>query len=171
MQESKQIANFSEKLGGAALNYSTYDKELYALVRTLQIWQHYLWPRGKLQKRHAKWLEFIEMFPYVIKYENGKKNTVSNTLSRRYALLTSLKTKLLGFEIIKDMYVNDSNFGQVWNSCFKHAFGDYYKHDEFLFKKNKLCVPICSLCEMLVRETHGSGFMGHFEEKKTRNSI
>ncbi|RDY10014.1 hypothetical protein CR513_05520, partial [Mucuna pruriens] len=25
---------------------------------------------GKLQKRHAKWLKFIEMFPYVIKYKN-----------------------------------------------------------------------------------------------------
>ncbi|RDY00743.1 hypothetical protein CR513_16035, partial [Mucuna pruriens] len=32
--EFKPIAYFSEKLSGAALNYSTYDKELYALVRT-----------------------------------------------------------------------------------------------------------------------------------------
>ena len=38
MQDSKPIAYFSEKLSGAALNYPTYDKELYALVRTLQIW-------------------------------------------------------------------------------------------------------------------------------------
>jgi hypothetical protein len=27
------------------LNYPTYDKELYALVRTLKSWQHYLWPK------------------------------------------------------------------------------------------------------------------------------
>ena len=45
MQDSKPIAYFSEKLSGAALNYPTYDKELYALVRILQTWQHYLWPR------------------------------------------------------------------------------------------------------------------------------
>jgi hypothetical protein len=45
LQDHKPIAYFSEKLSGAALKYSTYDKELYALVRTLQIWQHYLWPR------------------------------------------------------------------------------------------------------------------------------
>ena len=31
MQEGKPIAYFSEKLNGAALNYPTYDKELYAL--------------------------------------------------------------------------------------------------------------------------------------------
>jgi len=36
------IAYFSEKLHGAALNYLTYDKELYALVRALQTWEHYL---------------------------------------------------------------------------------------------------------------------------------
>jgi hypothetical protein len=34
---------FSEKLSGPSMNYSTYDKELYALVRTLETWQHYLW--------------------------------------------------------------------------------------------------------------------------------
>ena len=36
MQESRPIAYFSEKLSGASLNYSTYDKELYALKRTLE---------------------------------------------------------------------------------------------------------------------------------------
>lgn len=35
MQEGKPIAYFSEKLNGAALNYPTYDKELYALKRAL----------------------------------------------------------------------------------------------------------------------------------------
>jgi hypothetical protein len=38
MQDRKLIAYFNEKLHGAALNYPTYDKELYALVRTLDTW-------------------------------------------------------------------------------------------------------------------------------------
>jgi hypothetical protein len=33
MQDRRPIAYLSEKLNGAALNYLTYDKELYALVR------------------------------------------------------------------------------------------------------------------------------------------
>ena len=86
MQENKPIAYFSEKLSGATLNYSTYDKELYALVRTLHTWQHYLWCKEfvihsdhealkhlkgqqKLSKCHAKWVEFIEAFPYMIRYK------------------------------------------------------------------------------------------------------
>ncbi|XP_065866582.1 uncharacterized protein [Euphorbia lathyris] len=86
MQDKQPIAFFSEKLSGAALNYPTYDKELYALVRALETWQHYLWPKefvihsdheslkhlkgqGKLNRRHARWMEFIETFPYTIQYK------------------------------------------------------------------------------------------------------
>jgi hypothetical protein len=45
MEDRRPIAHFSEKLSGATLNYPTYDKELYALVRALETWQHYLWPK------------------------------------------------------------------------------------------------------------------------------
>jgi hypothetical protein len=45
MQDRQPIAFFNEKLSGAALNYPTYDKEFYALVRALETWQHYLWPK------------------------------------------------------------------------------------------------------------------------------
>jgi hypothetical protein len=38
MQEKRPIAFFSEKLSGPTLNYSVYDKELYALVRSLETW-------------------------------------------------------------------------------------------------------------------------------------
>jgi hypothetical protein len=38
MQEDRPVAYFSEKLSGATLNYPTYDKEIYALVRALENW-------------------------------------------------------------------------------------------------------------------------------------
>src|SRR4051812_16399653 len=43
MQEGRPISYFSEKLSGARLNYPVYDKELYALVKVLEVWKHYLW--------------------------------------------------------------------------------------------------------------------------------
>jgi hypothetical protein len=184
MQEGRPVAYFSEKLSGAALNYPTYDKEMYALVRALENWQHYLWPKEfvihtdheslkhlkgqqRLNRRHAKWVEFIETFPYVIRYKQGKENVVADALSRRYALLSILDTKLLGFEYIKDLYAPDSDFGEVFNACEKVAFGKFYRHDGFLFRENKLCVPMCSLRELFVREAHGGGLMGHFGVAKT----
>jgi hypothetical protein len=42
LQEGKSIAYFSKKMSEPSLNYSTYDNELYALVRVLETWQHYL---------------------------------------------------------------------------------------------------------------------------------
>jgi hypothetical protein len=184
MQEGRPVAYFSEKLSGAALNYPTYDKEMYALVRALENWQHYLWPKEfviqtnheslkhlkgqqRLNRRHAKWVEFIETFPYVIRYKQGKENVVADALSRRYALLSILDTKFLGFEYIKDLYAPDSDFGEVFNACEKVAFGKFYRHDGFLFWENKLCVPMCSLRELFVREAHGGGLMGHFGVAKT----
>ena len=38
MQDGRPIAYFSKKLNGASLNYPTYDKEMYALVRALKTW-------------------------------------------------------------------------------------------------------------------------------------
>jgi hypothetical protein len=112
-------------------------------------------------------VEFIETFPYVIRYKQGKENVVADALSRRYALLSMLDTKLLGFEHIKDLYVQDSDFGDVFNACEKVAFGKFYRHDGFLFRETKLCVPMCSLRELLVREAHGGGLMRHFGVAKT----
>jgi hypothetical protein len=43
LQEGKLIAYFSENLSGPSVNYSTHDKELYALVPVLETWKHYLW--------------------------------------------------------------------------------------------------------------------------------
>lgn len=87
----------SEKLSRATLNYPPYDKELHALVKALETWKHYLLSKEfvihtdhktikhlrrqtTLKKRHAKWLEFVETFPYVIKYKKGKKNIFVDAL-------------------------------------------------------------------------------------------
>jgi len=115
LQEGHPIVYFSEKLKGSHLNYSTYDKEFYALVRALQNWQHYLFPKefvihsdheslkylkiqSKLNNIHAKWVEFIEKFPYVIKHKQGKSNVVVNALSRMHTLLNVLDIQYLGFD-------------------------------------------------------------------------
>lgn len=188
MQEMKPIAYFSEKLGGATLNYPTYDKELYALVRALQTWQHYLWPKEfvihtdheslkhlkgqqKLNKRHAKWVEFIETFPYVIKYKKGKENVVADALSRRYVLLNSLEVKLLGFEQIKELYATDADFKETYASCEKFGVGKYFRSDGFLFYDNRLCVPNSSLRDLFVQEAHAGGLMGHFGVAKTSSVL
>jgi hypothetical protein len=35
---------------------------------------------NEVPSRHAKWVEFIKTFLYIIKYNQGKKHIVANTL-------------------------------------------------------------------------------------------
>jgi len=58
--EGHPIAYFSEKMNGVALNYSTYDKELYALVCALQTWQHYLLPKEFVIHSDHESLEYLK---------------------------------------------------------------------------------------------------------------
>ncbi|KAK1600861.1 hypothetical protein QYE76_017948, partial [Lolium multiflorum] len=162
MQEGRPIAYFSEKLSGAKLNYPIYDKELYALIRVLEVWQHYLWPKefiihsdhealkylkaqSTLHRRLAKWVEFIESFPYIIKHKKGKDNI-----------------------ILCDLYATDHDFAEPYRLCaLGKAWEKYHIHDGFLFRANKLCVPESSVRLLLLQESHAGGLMGHFGREKT----
>ncbi|XP_031405674.1 uncharacterized protein LOC116214406 [Punica granatum] len=183
MQDKRPIAYFSEKLSGASLNYSTYDKEFYALIRALETWEHYLVPKefiihtdheslkylkgqNKLNRRHAKWVEYLEIFPYVIKYKQGNINVVADALSRRYALISVMNAKLLGFELIKSRYVDDPYFSPIRLACDKDVVDGYYMHDGYLYKLGKLCIPSGSVRELLVREAHAGGFSRPFRREE-----
>ena len=155
------------------------------MIRVLEVWQHYLWPKEfiihsdheslkylksqtNLNKRHAKWVEFLESFPYIIKYKKGKDNVVADALSRKECLLTRLEIDVLGLEEIKDLYPSDVFFGPLFEKCSPNrGFQDFHLHKGFLFKANKLCIPESSLRLLLLKESHGGGLMGHFGRDKT----
>jgi hypothetical protein len=189
LQEGKPIAYFSEKLSGPLLNYSMYDKELYALVHVLETWQHYLWPkefvihsdheslkhiRGqeKLNKRHAKWVEFIETFPYIIKHRKGKENVIADALSRRYTMLSQLDHTFFGLESINELYATDIDFNDAYENCREgRTWNKYVLQDGLLYRANKLCVPASSVHLLFLQEAHGGGLMGHFRVKETEDVL
>jgi hypothetical protein len=189
LQEGKLIAYFSEKLSGPSLNYSTYDKELYDLVHVLETWQHYLWPQefvihsdheslkhirgqAKLNKRHAKWVAFIETFPYIIKHKKGKENIIDDVLSRRYTMLSQLDHKIFGLKSIKELYTTDINFKDAYENCREgRMWSKYVLQDGLLYRANKLCVLTSFVRLLFLQEAHGGGFMGHFRVKKTEDVL
>ena len=91
-----------------------------------------------MNKRHAKWSEFIESFPYVIKYIKGKENIVAGALSRICMLVTQLELDVIGFEHIKELYEHDETFATP------------YIKDGYLMRANKLCIPKSSLRLLLL---------------------
>ena len=103
-QEKTPIAYFSEKLNEAKHKYSSYGKEIYAIVQALKKWRNYLKPKEfvlytdihtlqfiisqpKVNQIHAKWVEFLQNFTFVIKHTSGKTNKVVDELSRINFLL------------------------------------------------------------------------------------
>jgi hypothetical protein len=183
-QEGKPIAFFSEKLNESRRKYSTYDKEFYAIIRALDYWSHYLLPnefllhsdhealkylnsQQKLNSRHASWVEFLQPYSFSIKHKSGKLNQVADALSRRHSLLSTMEVQVLGFEVLKELYKNDPDFGNVWESCSQGSFNHFLVQEGFLFKNNKLCIPQCSLRRAIIQEVHGGGLAGHFGRDKT----
>ena len=79
---------------------------------------------------------------------------MADALSRRYALISMLTSKLLGFEHLKELYVDDADFANVYQACEHAAFDKFYRHEGYLFRGKQLRIPACSISELLVRKSH-----------------
>jgi hypothetical protein len=189
-QEDRPVAYYSEKLDDAKLKYSTYDKEFYAIVQALKKWRHYLIPKEfvlysdnhalqfvsqqeKLNQKHAKWVEYMQNFTFVINHISGTANKVADALRRKCLLLQEFRVKTLGFENLRDMYAGDADFGEAYEAAEnpvlrdRSPWIDYLVQDRLLFKGNQLCIPDFSMRENLVKEKHSGGLAGHFGHDKT----
>ena len=83
-------------------------------------------------------------------------------------MLTQLDVKISGLEELKPLYAHDKEFSMPYANCSNvKAWDKYHRHDGFLFRANKLCIPECSLRLMLLKESHSGGLIGHFGHETT----
>ncbi|GJS48949.1 reverse mRNAase [Tanacetum coccineum] len=130
-QEGRPVAFFSAKLTEARRKWTTYELEFYAIVRAVKHWEQYLFQQEfvlqtdhealkyfnsqkSISRIHARWMEYLQQFTFVIKYKAGTKNKVADALSRRATLLTTIGTEVIGFDCLKDLYASDEDFSEVW---------------------------------------------------------
>jgi ribonuclease HI len=140
-QDNKPVAYFSEKLNEAKRNYSTYDEEFYAVIQALKKWRHYLVPKEfilysdnqalqlvtrqeKPNHKHEKWVEFMQNFNFVINHISKNSNKVVDALSRKCLILQEFRVKNLGFDSLKEMYRDDSDFKDAYEECENHVLRD-----------------------------------------------
>ena len=74
---------------------------------------------------------------------------------------------VVGFEEMIEMYKDDENFRDIYTtvqnptSHNKSQRMDYLIQGGLLFKRNKLCIPKCSMRENIIKEKHSGGLSGH----------
>jgi hypothetical protein len=126
-----------------------------------------------LNQRHVKWVEYMKNFTFVIKHIFGTANKVVYALSRKCFLLQEFKVKMLGFYDLRNMYIDDQDFKEVYEVAENPILRDrsqwieYMIQEGLLFKGNQLCSPKCSMRVNLLKEQHNGGLAGHFGHDKT----
>jgi hypothetical protein len=104
-----------------------------------------------LNQKQTKWVEFMQNFTFFIKHLFGIANKVANVLSRKCLILQEFHVKNLGFDNLKDMYKDDSDFKDAYEACENIVLRDrsqwieYLIQDGLLFRGNQLCIPKSSM--------------------------
>jgi hypothetical protein len=154
-RDNRLVAYFSEKMNDTKNKYSTYEKELYAVIQDLKKWRHYLIPKEfvlysdnqalqfitrqeKLNEKHTKWVEFMQNFTFVIKHIVGIANKVAYSLSMRSLIVQEFQVKTLGFEHLKEMYKEDADFKEAYEACKNPLLGDRIPWTEYLIQDGLL---------------------------------
>jgi hypothetical protein len=129
--------------------------------------------KEKLNQRHAKWVESMQNFTFVIKHIVGTANKVSDALSRRILIVQEFQVETLGFEHLKQMYQEDPYFKESYEACKNALLGDripwkkYLIKNGLLLKGSQLCIPRFSMRDNLLKEKHSGGLARHFGHDKT----
>lgn len=88
---------------------------------------------------HARYVSFLQNFPFIIQHKSGALNKVSDALNMRTSFLITLTHDIVGFEFLKELYENDVEFKEIWAKCNgKHPCAYFHIRDGYLFKRNRL---------------------------------
>jgi len=71
----------------------------------------------KFNHKHAKWVEFLQSFTFVLKHVSGQENKVVDILNKRSLIMQDCQVQILGFDYLKDLYKNDVDFQEASEAC------------------------------------------------------
>ena len=130
----------------------------------------YLNSQKKLNARHAKWVEFLNEYSFVINHHVGIENKATNALSQLTVTLHRMSGHVIGFDRLKDEYFACLDFDIIYDEVSndnRHDYVDFLVENSYLFKVTKLCIPWTSFRDLLIWEMHAGGLAGHFGRDKT----
>ncbi|GBG83653.1 hypothetical protein CBR_g37455 [Chara braunii] len=200
-QEGKKlrpVEYMSKKMPSQKLTKSTYEKELYAILKALTHWRHYLlgrffyvrtdhqtlrWMKNQpvLSDALKRWIEVIEQYDFVPQYIKGEYNKVADALSRRpnfsSALITEFGLEDNVTQSLVEAYREDQFMSEIirrLEAKDKSTSTEFQLGNGMLFLEKegnkRLCVPDREpLRSLLLGECHNA--TGHFGFKKTAANL
>ena len=168
-QEGKHVVYFSKKLCDSRQKWSTYQQDFYSLVRALKQWENYLMGKEfllytdhqalkflesqkNINKMLTRWLNFLQKFNFTIKHKTSKSNRIVDVLSKRATLLSTMASRVIAFDALKETYAIEDDFSTIWAKCSSQENSeDFLISYGYLFKNSRLYIPKTSLGEVIIK--------------------
>ncbi|KAF8413570.1 hypothetical protein HHK36_001561 [Tetracentron sinense] len=197
VQEGRPVAFASKALSAKSLGFSTYEKELLAVVFAVTKWRPYLIGRHfkiktdhlslKLQQRittplQHKWLTKLMGYDFDLNYRSGKENIVADALSRQHENTTQMISMLMVISMpisdwmiaIQKEWENDADLQRLIEDLKREPMthpGYSWTHDQLRFKGRLVVGPNTDLRTRLLQSAHDSPLGGHSGVYKTVSRI
>lgn len=192
------IAYRSRSLNNAEINYSTYDKEMLAIIDAFREWRCYLEgnkftlitdhapltslkSQNSVSRRQARWVEILQAYDYDLIYRAGPKNIPADALSRKVDLRSVSTANNDLTEEIKKCYPKDPHCVKVMEALtnpeqheldHKIYSRDYEICNGLLTRDTKIYVPNnLELRRKILLLAHDSPMAGHLGNHKTAEQI
>jgi hypothetical protein len=85
-----------------------------------------------LNQKHAKWVEYMHNFTFVIKHISGTANKFVDALNKKYLLMQQFRVKTLGFDNLKEMYRDDPDFKEAYEASKNSILRDIIQWTEYM---------------------------------------
>lgn len=181
-QNGRAIAYMSRSLGIAKQSWSTYARQMLAIVIAVRTWRPYLLGRRFtiqtdqrslryllkqriLTPEQQKWMGKLVGYDYEITYNPGTANTAADALSRRsnspclnaiYAQHSDL------WNDIRRLVAQDPYLLKLGRAADDKTGGPYVRRDGMIFFNNRLVLPPDSpIIQRLLSEFHDTPMGGH----------
>ncbi|KAJ0668240.1 putative nucleotidyltransferase, Ribonuclease H [Helianthus annuus] len=186
-QQGRPIAYYSAPLKGAMLAWSTYEKEMLAVVKAVRKWRPYLLGRSFVVKTdhmslkylleqrvstpaQTRWLPKLMGYDFKVEYKKGITNRGADALSRQpefYLLAVSHVISGWWADLQKEV-LTDPYYHSLPDSLSQKVQLQVLKRDGVWFRGTVILLsPSSSLILKVLNHCHSSPEGGHFGFHKT----
>ena len=195
MQDGRPIAYESKKLDGCQRRWPTHEKELFAVVHCLKMWQHYLGlhktkvytdnvslkyfeTQAHVSAKQLRWHDTLALMNVDLIHKPGRDNVVPDALSRREEFQDMSTTQVLRLMYkgegslerrIREGYMKDPEAQRLLGELRSGKRHKQVKLENGLlkYKQSRVYVPQGKLRLLILKEEHDSPIAGHRGEKAT----